>query len=144
MHQMAAADSYLEIMGVPPPRGLQCCDMDLREIKKDKEANHTIREMYRPIFDRPPIFREQCNQLGLHFFKGYDYICIAFLEARLSKEEIIEKLDVLVKVLRRGLKQNKKWVLQNPKVRILRRKIYHIYGALEGMSAGQREEFELD
>ena len=143
-HQMALADRYLELMDIPAPRGIQCCNLDFRHIMHDCEASEPFSKPMRLIFDRPPIFCESGGRPYMDFSKGRWYVILAFLEAGLNEQEMGEKLDLLVPILVKELDQQREWVMQEENVRRMAEEARQAIRKVTDTKEGFKEENRLN
>ncbi|KAI4120260.1 MAG: hypothetical protein LQ338_007149 [Usnochroma carphineum] len=131
MGQQANADRYLKIMELAQPMGKPCCDFDaslvLKTMQRDKycELLRLVFTKEEIIFPRPISFERQ----GHPFYKGHHYLIAAFDWAGLSKDSVIQKLDMLARTVDDETEQATEMiVMRDQETQVKRRRLFDSYG----------------
>ena len=139
MTQMSTADKYIEMMGIPAPKGQLCCEFDTKQIREESDWKDQRFVIKRLIFDRKILFPPPIAGQGRPFHKGTDYLTAALHYVNIPREDIIKKLDALAITLDESLEREKEAVKQDPEVTSKRRKLFHSFGiALGNISPSKR------
>ena len=128
LNQMSTADRYLEIMDVPAPDGKSCADFRMNVFER---THHCLASKYLRTWacvDRRGIFYPHPTDEYLSFFKGEDYVAVAFYMAKTPLEEVDAKLDALVAVMDPELEAQKRAVLRDPEVVAQRARVGEAFG----------------
>ena len=133
MAQMPAADKYLQMMGIPAPKGQLCCEYNVYNVIKEvRDSKYST--INRLILDRKVLFPRPVASQGRPFHKGGEYLVAAFHHAQTPEDIIVEKLDALVATLDQALEWEKERVNCDPGVRSKRQKLSQAFGvALENI-----------
>ncbi|KAL8938990.1 MAG: hypothetical protein Q9216_003600 [Gyalolechia sp. 2 TL-2023] len=139
MELQETTDRYVEIMQIPAPFDKKCCEFDTRQVKQNLDWN-TYFALFGLIGDRQHVLFPHPNstQQGGTFYKGHDYLIATFHLTKLSKDAVIEKLDMLVEVIKFEVQQQKEIVKRDPEVQRKRRRLYNAYDISGAMSPKKR------
>ncbi len=144
MEQMATADRYLAMMGVPLPLDQECHEFDTRSFMREIERDR-YREMIDLIFDRELLFPEPLNDSenpalnqGWPFYKGHEYVIAAFFYAKMSKSAVIEKLDMLQASVKEVIEEEVAKFKQVPEIKWKRQKLFRVFGLDLGSISPQK------
>ena len=127
MEQQAAADRYLEMMQIPPPDNLSCCDF----ITHKAISCIPIRKfqwMIEKVCHRNILFPTPTDEQGYDFDKGPFYVMIAFHLAGTKDDEIVAKLCDLIATVEEELDQQKALLKRDPEVTSKRQKLFKAFG----------------
>ena len=129
MTQIAMADHYLSIMELPPPKDCSCFDYDVKNwaggIPRPKHG--ALTEMFR---ERTVLFPTPISEVdnGRTFAKPREYLIAAFHFANVSKQAVVEKLDILVELVENDVERTKESIKREPEVRSKRRRLFESVG----------------
>ncbi len=130
MQQMALADRYVEVLGVPPPLGQQCREWDAYRDYYEERSGYAIKRM---IFDDYEfLFPSPVEDQGRPFYKGVDYVVAAFQQAGSSIREIRTKLKQLETVVDAEVEGLMRFVMQDTGIVAKREKLFGLYGKALG------------
>ena len=126
-------DKYLDLMGLPRPKGESCYQYDVRKVRQDVgEAKflgvwRLIVNHNKTLYPRPIVERQ-----GWAFDKGIEYLIAAFHHANTTKDDVTKKLEDLVKVIDREVEEEKEIIKRDPEIRSKRQKLYQAFGRVVG------------
>lgn len=135
INQMSTTDRYLEIMELPAPDGKCCADFRMDRFERTHSSDNGYHQAYsrlsacirgREIFFPHPT--DGCHS----FFKGMEYLAVAFYLAETPYAEVDGKLDALVAVMDPELEAQKRAVLRDPEVVLQRARVGEAFGVALG------------
>jgi len=136
--QTSMADEYLSIMDIPPLKSSSCYEYDVRSVCKEVDETEfsTIAQLIR---DRTVLFPMPVHDQGRAFSKPRDYIIAAFHHAKVSKDDVVQKLNQLTAILNEDVERTKEALNQYPEIRSKRERLFHAFGErLKPVSPAER------
>ncbi|KAL8649156.1 MAG: hypothetical protein Q9226_005692 [Calogaya cf. arnoldii] len=126
MEQLAAADRYLKIMGIPAPDGLSCCEFDTRSVPSTV-ADRKYEWIKDQIYEGDLLFPHPTEEQGYQPTKGPRYLNIAFHLAKTGDDEIVGKLNNLKEVIEAEVEQQIILLERDPEVTSKRQELFKAF-----------------
>lgn len=125
MTQQTTTDRYLEMMGVPRPKGQRCHEFDIKLDKTiDRERYDSVSKLIR---DHKVLFPRPAPEQGRQFCKGMMYLVAAFDDAKLSQTEIIKKTVLVARKIDIQVEKLVDMLTRIPEVESKRRELYKAF-----------------
>ena len=131
LNQLSTADRYLAIMDIPAPDGKSCATfrLDIFEwMHRYDGAYHQAYSNYSACIRGREIFYPNPTDDVHSFFKGMEYLAVAFYLAKTPFDQVDAKLDALVAVMDPELEAQKRAVLRDPEVVAQRARVGKAFG----------------
>lgn len=126
MEQMSTADTYLESMNVPRPKGLQCFEYNTNAVNAEIPSNRHDKLMSM-VSAHTCLFPRPIDRQGNNFPKGSLYLEVALHYSGLTLEVIQQKLGELAKGVNEDLHRRQELLRKDENVTSKRQKLRKFY-----------------